>query len=153
MRAPASKSVRGIGISHANGQPSDVSLNSRQRARKLHDPVLRLLHLGRAPHRRGCEKPGCDEPGQHRLRRQVRAKAYCLRGESNIAVDASSAEDLTIQPSRRTSCRGRLRWLTMTTVQRCRSSISVRPRRLHPKRSLPWCWARSVRPCLKYQHV
>ena len=44
---------------------------SRQRARKLYHPFIRLLHGGGAPHRRGCEEPGRHEPCQHSLRCQV----------------------------------------------------------------------------------
>lgn len=70
MRAPASRSVSATSILDAEWSLI-LGLCSRQRAGKLHDPVLRFLHLRGAPHWRSREEPGRHEPGQHRFRRQV----------------------------------------------------------------------------------
>lgn len=71
MRALASRSVSAPS-SMAMPTTTDHSAHSRQRAGKLHHPILRFLHLRGAPHRRGGQEPGRHEPHEHRLRRQVR---------------------------------------------------------------------------------
>ena len=71
MRAQASKSVSLDGNQGGREFVSDPPYYSRQRARKFHHTILRILHIRRAPDRRGCKEPGRHEPCEHRLRYQV----------------------------------------------------------------------------------